>query len=224
MANLLPVSLRLVVALTVAVTVVLFVTAAVDIQSQVADARDRFVAQLPLDQAEARTAEFRADLWTSALWRMGVRVVAIVGLTLLILRWTLSGSIVRSAKWLRDLRLGNAGPVLPAATGLFKPLVSEVTQLVRSLETARAAAAEEAKLRDAAESHWTPERLRVYVRSKLLARPLFVVSNREPYMHVRRNGEMKVMVPASGLVTALEPVLRACDGTWVAHGSGNADR
>ena len=224
MANLLPVSSRLVVALTVAVTVVLLVTAAVDIQLQVADAQERFTAQLPLDQATARTAAFRSDLWTAALWRMGVRVVAIVGFTLLILRWTLSGSITRSAQWLRDLRLGNPGPVLPAASGLFKPLVSEVTQLVRSLETARAAAAEEAKLRDAAESHWTAERLRVYVRSKLLARPLFVVSNREPYMHVRRNGGIAYLVPASGLVTALEPVLRACDGTWVAHGSGNADR
>jgi trehalose 6-phosphate synthase len=224
MANLLPVSSRFVVALTVAVTVVLLVTAAIDIQQQVADAQERFTAQLPLDQATARTAEYRAELWASALLRMAVRVVAIVVMTLLILRWTLSGSIMRSAQWLRDLRLGNAGPVLPAASGLFKPLVSEVTQLVRSLETARAAAAEEAKLRDAAESHWTAERLRVYVRSKLLARPLFVVSNREPYMHVRRNGDMKILVPASGLVTALEPVLRACDGTWVAHGSGNADK
>jgi len=224
MPTLLPVSSRLVVALSVAVTVVLLVTAAVDIQVQVRNAEATFTAQLPVDQAAARTAELRRDLWADSLLRMTVRVVAIVGLTLLILRWTLSGSIVRSAAWLRDLRLGNPAAMLPAASGLFKPLVTEVTQLVRSLETARAAAAEEAKLRDAGESHWTAERLRVYVRSKLLARPLFVVSNREPYMHVRRNGGVAVMVPASGLVTALEPVLRACDGTWVAHGSGNADR
>jgi trehalose 6-phosphate synthase len=224
MANLLPVSSRFVVALTLAVTVVLLITATFDIQQQVADAQERFLAQLPLDQATARAAEFRTELWANALVRMAVRVVAIVVMTLLILRWTLSGSITRSAQWLRDLRLGKAGPMLPAASGLFKPLVSEVTQLVRSLETARAAAAEEAKLRDAAESHWTAERLRVYVRSKLLARQLYVVSNREPYMHVRKNGDVSLLVPASGLVTALEPVLRACDGTWVAHGSGNADR
>src|SRR5580765_3627833 len=54
--------------------------------------------------------------------------------------------------------------------------------------------------------------------------PLFVVSNREPYMHIRQGGEIKMLVPASGLVTAIEPVLRACDGTWIAHGSGDADR
>ena len=33
-----------------------------------------------------------------------------------------------------------------------------------------------------------------------------------------------MIVPASGLVTALEPVLLACDGTWIAHGAGSADR
>jgi trehalose 6-phosphate synthase len=30
--------------------------------------------------------------------------------------------------------------------------------------------------------------------------------------------------PASGLVTALDPVMRATGGTWIAHGSGSADR
>src|SRR6202040_264197 len=57
--------------------------------------------------------------------------------------------------------------------------------------------------------------------------PLFVVSNREPYMHQYANGNngaIQVIVPASGLVTALEPVLLASNGTWVANGSGNADR
>jgi trehalose-6-phosphate synthase len=36
--------------------------------------------------------------------------------------------------------------------------------------------------------------------------------------------EVRVLVPASGVVTALEPVLQACEGTWVANGTGNADR
>jgi trehalose-6-phosphate synthase len=31
-------------------------------------------------------------------------------------------------------------------------------------------------------------------------------------------------VPASGLVTALEPILRACDGTWIAQATGEADQ
>lgn len=224
MAQLSPLSPRLVASLTLAVAVVLLVTAAIDIQLQVRTAEAAFIVQLPPDQAAARTAEVSRDLWTRALWRTAVRVVAIVGFTLLILRWTLSGSIAWSARWLRDLRLGKAGPLRLSASGLFKPLVSEVNHLVKSLETARAAAEEEARLRDAGESRWTAERLRAFVRSKISDRPLFVVANREPYMHVRKNGVVSVIVPASGLVTALEPVLRACDGTWIAHGAGDADR
>ena len=62
------------------------------------------------------------------------------------------------------------------------------------------------------------------MQSKTLQSPLVVVSNREPYMHVHRNKGIEALVPASGLVTALEPILRACDGTWIASGSGDADR
>ncbi|MCC6989183.1 MAG: trehalose-6-phosphate synthase, partial [Acidobacteria bacterium] len=68
---------------------------------------------------------------------------------------------------------------------------------------------------------------------------LVVVANREPYVHlkhVRQPGlvgrlvgrkpttRFSWMQPASGLVTALDPVMRACGGTWVAHGSGSGDR
>jgi trehalose-6-phosphate synthase len=51
-----------------------------------------------------------------------------------------------------------------------------------------------------------------------------VVSNREPYMHVRSGKEIKCIVPASGMVTAMEPILKACGGLWIASGSGDADR
>src|SRR4030081_2619828 len=45
-------------------------------------------------------------------------------------------------------------------------------------------------------------------------------------MHVfnGKDKSINVIVPASGVVTALEPVLVACDGTWIANGSGSADR
>ena len=56
------------------------------------------------------------------------------------------------------------------------------------------------------------------------ARRSSIVSNREPYIHVRTRNVIEVQRPASGLVTALEPVMRACSGTWIAHGSGSADR
>jgi trehalose 6-phosphate synthase len=53
---------------------------------------------------------------------------------------------------------------------------------------------------------------------------VIVVSNREPYIHVRQNGSVEIQRPASGLVTAMEPIMRACSGIWIAHGSGSADR
>ena len=54
---------------------------------------------------------------------------------------------------------------------------------------------------------------------------MLIVSNREPYIHTRRKDNViEIQRPASGLVTALEPVMRACSGTWIAHGAGSADR
>jgi trehalose 6-phosphate synthase len=107
---------------------------------------------------------------------------------------------------------------------IFEQIQKEVKNLARDLGAARAAAAEEAQLREKQASVWTAERLRISLQSKLKGKPLFVVANREPYMHVRGEKGIEALVPASGLVTALEPVLEATDGTWVAHGSGSADR
>jgi trehalose 6-phosphate synthase len=106
---------------------------------------------------------------------------------------------------------------------MFRPLAREVATMAESLSHARYAAENEARLREAGESMWTADRLSVQLRTRLEDGRLFVVSNREPYMHQRNGKEIEVVVPPSGLVTALEPVLNACDGTWIAHGSGNAD-
>jgi trehalose-6-phosphate synthase len=51
-----------------------------------------------------------------------------------------------------------------------------------------------------------------------------VVANREPYQHNYRAGRIECVAPAGGVVSALDPILRATGGTWIAHGSGNADR
>jgi trehalose 6-phosphate synthase len=71
---------------------------------------------------------------------------------------------------------------------------------------------------------WDQNQLRQIVHEKIGTAKFVVVSNREPYIHVLKEGKIEVMRPASGLVTALDPMLRACQGTWIAHGSGNADR
>ncbi len=71
---------------------------------------------------------------------------------------------------------------------------------------------------------WTKERLEEVVRERLAGAKLIVVANREPYIHVHEGEDIRCMVPASGLTTALDPVMRACHGVWVGHGSGDADR
>jgi trehalose 6-phosphate synthase len=164
-------------------------------------------------------------LWRRALAGIAVQTVMIVGATLLFLRWSLRRPLAHLEKWLSDLRRG-APPEdrdLPEEAG-FAPLKREAVRLATTLTAARAAAEEEARLRNAGESLWTEERLRVFIRTRLEAKRLFVVSNREPYEHVRRGGAVECSVPASGLVTALEPILRASNGTWVAQATGNADR
>ncbi|MGE3508797.1 MAG: trehalose-6-phosphate synthase [Vicinamibacterales bacterium] len=72
---------------------------------------------------------------------------------------------------------------------------------------------------------WTAARLRHVLHDSLQGQRVLVVANREPRIHDwTPGGEIVVRHPASGLVTALEPVMRACSGVWVAHGSGSADR
>ena len=71
---------------------------------------------------------------------------------------------------------------------------------------------------------WTPATLRALLDKELPGAEVLVVSNREPYIHNFKGERINVQTPASGVVTALEPVMRACQGTWIAHGHGSADR
>jgi len=132
----------------------------------------------------------------------------------------------RTAEWVNALRTGRTpNPRLdPGRTPFLSPLAREVSKMAVSLAQARAAAEEEARLRQSSDSLWTPERLKEFVRIKLNGRALYVVSNREPYQHIRRGNQIECVVPPSGLVTAIEPVLKACGGTWIAEGNGDADR
>src|SRR5262249_38683610 len=99
----------------------------------------------------------------------------------------------------------------------FQPLLRDVRELAMQL-------ASEARSGDASRA-WTPDRLREVLHQHLRGEKVVLVANREPYVHEWDDkGGVRVLHPASGLVTALEPVMRACSGVWVAHGSGSADR
>ncbi|HYE92155.1 MAG TPA: trehalose-6-phosphate synthase, partial [Terriglobales bacterium] len=170
------------------------------------------------------------DAAESLVWQANaVRFVAIATCLSLITIFVVRASVTRPmsamADWAKSLKAGRVVP--PPDVGdarLFGPLAVEVTGLAKSLYRAQAAAEHEAALRLAGEALWTEARLKQFVRGAFDGRAVFVVSNREPVSHVHRNGAITVQMPASGVVTALEPVMRACGGVWVAHGSGDADR
>jgi trehalose 6-phosphate synthase len=99
----------------------------------------------------------------------------------------------------------------------FLPIVADIRELV-----ARIAAERES---DGPSGAWNPQRLKQVLVRHFPGDKVLVVANREPYIHERgADGAVTVRHPASGLVAAVEPVLRACSGVWIAHGSGSADR
>ena len=176
------------------------------------------------DASYIRAASWQ--VWRQSFWRIVAFVILIVAVTLLTVRWFLMRPMIRAADWLRRLRMGQTQGFADeslAKLSLFTPLAREVESMAESLMEARAAAEVEARLRDAGEHQWTSERLAVHIRERFGTARIFAVSNREPYMHVLQGRETVCIVPPSGLVTAIEPVLRACDGVWVAHGSGSED-
>jgi len=163
-------------------------------------------------------------IWKRTLLRLLAQMILISLVTLLIVRWNLVDPIIQMTEWMKNLRVGDAHEHAPPIKGdIFAPLAREATTLATNLQSARRAAQNEARLRQKGESLWTPERLKEHIKMKMGGRPLFVVSNREPYMHIREGKDIRAIIPAGGLVTALDPIMKAAGGTWVAHGSGEAD-
>lgn len=110
--------------------------------------------------------------------------------------------------------------------GLLRPLLTspEMTPIAAELRARLRDLEDEYRRAQGPQTEWDPERLRTLLRTQLRGDQVIVVSNREPYIHEHTAGGIVVKRPASGLVTAVEPVMRACSGTWIAHGSGSADR
>ncbi len=124
--------------------------------------------------------------------------------------------------WVAGLRalLRGEGLLRPSSTRTapeLKPIARDVRDLLRELE-------HQYRPTDETQQRWTQDTLRAVLRGEMRGNDIIVVSNREPYIHLRTPQGIAIQRPASGLVTALEPVMRACSGTWIAHGSGTADR
>ena len=142
-------------------------------------------------------------------------LAALVSLiTVIIAQWSWRG-------WVTGLRALLKGEGLRAdATpekGELQPIANDLRALIRDLEA-------EHRFRDEEQLAWSGATLREILDRELRGQQVIIVSNREPYIHVKQGEEIGVQRPASGLVTAVEPIMRACSGTWIAHGSGSADR
>ncbi|MFO0712940.1 MAG: trehalose-6-phosphate synthase [Sandaracinus sp.] len=135
------------------------------------------------------------------------------GVTLLSALITMLSARLARRDWALGLRraLGGGG-----TSRELEPLLRDVRALADRLANERG--------QEARGGPWNPARLRTTLTTNLDGDRIVLLANREPYIHERRGDAIEVLHPASGLVTALEPVMRACSGTWVAHGSGSADR
>lgn len=171
--------------------------------------RGNLVILHDLSFVESRTA-------TAQLYLMGflglVSLVAAI-ITMVTARLTLRGWL-RSVRHLVSVGAGQESPHDPA----IAPMVREIRQLMRELDSS-------AQTSTSIRVDWSPEALRRVIATELTGGQVIVVSNREPYIHNKgSDGRVSLQRPASGMVTALEPIMRACGGTWIAHGSGTADR
>jgi trehalose 6-phosphate synthase len=170
----------------------------------------RLVLVHDLSFIERRGAETRQYLFAFFL-ALGT-IVALITVVIAQVSWR---------GWVQGLRalLRGEGIVRPAARAPpeLRPIEHDLRELIRDLER-------QYRPLDDSQRLWTPQSLRATLHGELRDADVITVSNREPYIHVRTDGAIRVQRPASGLVTALEPVMRACSGTWVAHGSGSADR
>jgi trehalose-6-phosphate synthase len=72
--------------------------------------------------------------------------------------------------------------------------------------------------------NWNREILKNFIQKIISDHRFVVVSSREPYLHSYSNEGIEYITPASGMATAIMPIMTACGGVWIAHGAGEADR
>jgi len=156
-------------------------------------------------------------------WFVQAFIISLV--TLLLIRWGIFRQINKIVDWAKAVRTGRMAHIKPEPhLDFLDPLHKEIESIAKAMNDAKATAEEEARLRTSAEAIWTPERLKVEIENLLKGKKMIVVSNREPYMHIHEGKEIKCIVPASGMITAMEPILKACSGLWIAAGTGDADK
>ncbi|MFA5008668.1 MAG: trehalose-6-phosphate synthase [Candidatus Omnitrophota bacterium] len=167
------------------------------------------------------------ELWQRISIALIVLIALVAIISLLVQRQIFILPVKNLTEWFQHFQKGEIDSSHPIKEkGELGKLASEVEQVALSLRVARRTVADEAAARLNKTEMWTETKLRDLIHAKLGDNAFFVISNREPYMHVvdEISGIAKCIRPASGVVTAINPILTACGGTWVAHGGGNADK
>lgn len=167
------------------------------------------------------------QIWKRNILRLFLQVTLFSLIVAFFLYWFVYGPIVRITDIVRQVRSGTFEGEIETKKGLgfLRPIMTEVRKMSTSLISARNSASEEARMRlEKLDTPWTAERLKEFFKAYLRDRQIFVVSNREPYVHKKGKNGIYWEIPASGMVTALEPVMEACGGTWLAYGGGDADK
>ncbi len=166
------------------------------------------------------------QVWRENLLHLILEILFFGGAFMILVRYIFYSAVERVTESVRSIRSGEASAASEPPLAFMQPLTSEITKMSASLRQARTAASEEARMRlQKLDTPWTAERLKEFIKAYLKDRPIYVVSNAEPYVHTKdRSGAVTVSVPAGGVITAIEPVMEACEGTWIANGSGNADK
>nr|MBU9889851.1 trehalose-6-phosphate synthase [Candidatus Omnitrophota bacterium] len=166
------------------------------------------------------------QFWKNSALTFSILAAILSIVSLLVMRWSVTGPIARMAMMIQKTLGGEpvADPRSKKEEGDLEKLLYGIGHMAASLKAARLDLVAQSRLVNAEGTVWTKERLKDYLQSKLHGKQLYVVSNREPYIHQKKGNEIECITPASGVVTALDPVLQATGGLWIAHGAGNADR
>lgn len=177
-------------------------------------------------QDAAYIAESVQGKWRENLVGVLVYLLLFAAAIAALVRWVIFMPLSNLAESIRSARSGKSAYISESKHDMFfRPLATEIGKMVQSLTQARTAASEEARMRlEKIDTPWTGERLKEYIKANIKDRPIFIVSNREPYTHNRVKKDIVCNFVANGMTTALRPVMEACGGMWIAHGSGNAGR
>ncbi len=167
-----------------------------------------------------------AEMWKRISIILIALVFMTVGVLVLLQRQIFILPVLNLTDWFKKFQKGEISDNHPIREkDEFGRLISEVEQVALSLRVARRVVSDAAEKRVQKEEIWTESKLKNMIHAKIGDSAFILVSNREPYMHMKDDfGNVTCITPAGGVVTALNPILKASGGTWIGHGAGNADR